>query len=1002
MTIISELENKEFKSFLDAFNTVYHNPPQSKDDKAEQEVWEALEKFQQLFNAEVEALVNNPDSASTIVPPFIKFARENPLILYYCKKTFIKFHGFAVDKKDHAPLTLEDLTPKKLFSTVASGHCNTSAFNVSCAFVVFPELKTDPSLLFELVNFDQFKEAYLYYQKDKVVISPAMINDLMLCLVKNLKIDKENPGLGKKYVTQNLHFLLSSGLCLPSEREGEEWFRYFPWEDMRDHQIFLFDHMEKEKAEILQYLNEHNPKLVYHHLLRGHFFIAEQLMTLGLKAPEFDSLSFLIESVQVGLKASIEMKKYHAMLLALTHLGFVASKEVVRLSNLLDKTQSADIQKLVDDNIPKLVKHYVETHDDRLLVGKGVVRKEYYKALNFIMLAIERDYGIALSTIYNHPIMESFDEIRCYRGVTILKTPLNVQLAEHWLQYGHRASFYSFLGHGYNTGVYSDVEEGPSMPWAGGSNTTRISPVPSLGYVRTEDYCDAFLLCLCYRFGQPIFFGNIPPATDKLPNELEVPYMPPESLESVYYLEYDSVKRVYLQSNIAMKPAIVQVGENFSLPTPERQHLMEQNKEQFLRTLQPLRPQFDVTYAKYIETYRTEQLVSEFNKHYYGLGSIADRMGHIERQLSQMGAFSETDIVPTILEYIGNEDEQECKAIDEQVAVALRGIEAVPAATHAMIGIKLKLGQSNGQQIIDLISQHYPSIKHLYHSGAQVWEGYTVGVHTGLVFEKLEKHQSLPEYRATMQSISAVIPNVGALFPLCIALHDIGKAIGFKRDQHKYTMLIIEKLFSVWKFSKQEILFAKMLVNHDLLGNFFRRASDMDALQQQTALDKLVSTLQDNCGKMKGLKFKDYFYLQSVFYLSDTASYPNLYKAIMMQVPSLPFDHILTDPLFRTLASRCQWHLPLEAFPQEATVPSSTASAKPESLLVQFNAVTVENEKEFMAYKTMSSEEKEQFNKLAQIAAQTKDCTELNAFLDKVKCKKDSSDDDLRRDVYYV
>lgn len=980
--LIQEIENKQFANFVKAFEEGYRNPlfdePYRKDlgvlTKAEAEIREALKKFNTLLLQEIETLAKSPDQ-SIAKADYILLARKYPLILLFSMDITDKPYvypslGCLFDSnKFKYRDVLSNLEPKPLIQHLNdSVKINSSNFKINnpecqipIALIIFPELKVLPSVLKELVSHRKFMDYYAYYQMSNAKISTELKQTLILELIRNYRDSFSSPAYDLKnnkriFFSIYLNYLFSQNLHIEACTDGLfQWFQHFPWELMTESQIFIFDYLEKAKdpSLIRDYLQTTYPNLVYHYLRKGYFFIAEQLMAFGLEEPQKPIETFLQEAFLEGLKHSQEIRRYHATCLLAYQLGLVPRKAISGLDNLMDRSQADMIQKQALDTIPQLIKYYVKNFTDP--ENPLILQKGRYQALNHLMLSFERDYALAVSSIYNLPILnprsaDGMRSVKSYRGVALAKTPRNRQLIQHWINFGHRPDYYAFLGHAYNRTVVAHLEEGPRFNWSKSANimSTASSIEHASYYAQSSSFTDGYLLILKYKIGQPIFTGHVHHQEPSV-NEFEIPVCLPQSMEGIYKVDFkepeedpeasdsktkteqDSrkviIKEAYYGNGQSKASATLSVGEYHGEARKQVKEKAEKGEESLQSLLFPHRGKLsEDSFKSYVGSYQLNNLIISFRNNFNTLSAISERMLPISRLLNSLDrVMSHWRFHPSlstyphhikingiILDYLFEERSREEIIIAEQLSYTLNEIDAIPKTTHESVATALRIDKLSPEQMLDCISNHYPMVKQLFLSTAQVWEGYSVQEHTLMVIANLKKHQALPQYAMTLRSVRNFLPNIDILFPLCIVLHDIGKSIGDRDNQTQHTVAIVEKLLSLWNFSGQEIAFARILLNHDLLGSFFKEYNPLESSAQSLALASVAQTLKE---KLKasglGIKFKYYFYLQMLYYLSDMGSYPVLQRLIKPSPIQSPFHSVIISEAFQRLTFACQWHLPL-------------------------------------------------------------------------------------------
>lgn len=684
MSFNMELEKGEFTRFLKTFEEAFHHPkPKEEAKELENHIAQGIQKFQALLVEETKKRVAEGVQG---FGTYAKVARENPLLMYFCAKNYWREEGFAIHKALN-PEMKEELdavsASKNFFDSMLGNY--TSKLHLS--FVVYPEVRHHHEFVFKFLKNDiGFEALWRYHQVCKLQkpgnlsekesqtwdvlyrfelspdlwplpqvlplnfaavkarfeaalqeirpYSPQVERKLVVELFKNFTLD--NDVVYSINCSKCLHFMLNQNLD-PQTMEG--WHELFPWESLRSHHLFVLDHLENDppkKQKVLAFFEDKIPNLVKHHLLLGQFFIAEQLMDYGLKEPKLELVPFVTEAIELGLTRSRELKKYHAMLLLMVHLGIVDKKELQRLEKLLMPKEGKEkeeatlnveaITKIVQDNLGKLLQYYVKLHEEPMFQQESMNPKRgRYKSLCRFMLAIELDYAIALSTLYHLPMINSVQTTRLSRGISIPKSRLNEGYVRSWFQYGVRASTTTYFTHGYNHGVEYGMEEGPIMSWALHSDTTRVTPILVSGYARTSQHFMGYWMTLRYQEGQPVFLGNLCLIPEKMPNELELPFCAPENVEAIYQMEHlsDNVCSVSYAPETPIERQALFLGERTDLP--RNREIADTFQKQFRANLKPYNSHFSTSFADYIKQYNVAQLVRRFNEHYKTFSKMADR-----------------------------------------------------------------------------------------------------------------------------------------------------------------------------------------------------------------------------------------------------------------------------------------------------------------------------------------------------------------------------------------
>lgn len=207
----------------------------------------------------------------------------------------------------------------------------------------------------------------------------------------------------------------------------------------------------------------------------------------------------------------------------------------------------------------------------------------------------------------------------------------------------------------------------------------------------------------------------------------------------------------------------------------------------------------------------------------------------------------------------------------------------------------LNSSNENGEAIVDFLSRE-AEIKALFDSSSGVWEGYSVRTHTLMVFKVFSEQFEL--YQSKFKFKFPPDVRLRPTFKMALAVHDIGKpqaiAAGDKKRQHEFTIPILEKAFSQFGFSQNEIKLAKALVGNDVLGDFVRGIIDSDIAYSQL----------DSIALISGLPLVDFLPLQFLFYTSDAASYPTLREGVFTPLSNGAL--VPKNMKFQTLVNRAQ------------------------------------------------------------------------------------------------
>ncbi len=173
----------------------------------------------------------------------------------------------------------------------------------------------------------------------------------------------------------------------------------------------------------------------------------------------------------------------------------------------------------------------------------------------------------------------------------------------------------------------------------------------------------------------------------------------------------------------------------------------------------------------------------------------------------------------------------------------------------------------NGKSVVAELSKWNPDLNSMYLLDSLVAEGYTVGQHTERVVDTLlsqEKHYPLAEI--SKRSRMRILPLMRAV----MALHDIGKGLsvlaGRKDIQHQYILPHLVRSLEGLGFSPEEVKLGKMLMNHDILGDYLVKGTSATSTRLQL----------ESRANEAGLSLQDFFQLQTLYFVSDAGSYPSL------------------------------------------------------------------------------------------------------------------------------
>jgi len=186
---------------------------------------------------------------------------------------------------------------------------------------------------------------------------------------------------------------------------------------------------------------------------------------------------------------------------------------------------------------------------------------------------------------------------------------------------------------------------------------------------------------------------------------------------------------------------------------------------------------------------------------------------------------------------------------------------------HNQLAAWLAKPSTDGNSILSFLEQDEEA-RALLAKSAGVQEGYTVKEHTlrvyGVFADQLASSGLKP---VQIGGENVDLPN---LLKFTIALHDIGKGSAAEAGnvslQHKFTIPILEKNLQKFGFSRKETEIASALVDNDILGAM---------VKNQLSVEDAQKSLTEIAQKV-GMQPADFFTLESLFYRSDAASYPQV------------------------------------------------------------------------------------------------------------------------------
>ncbi|MBF0363163.1 MAG: hypothetical protein HQK49_19230 [Oligoflexia bacterium] len=255
---------------------------------------------------------------------------------------------------------------------------------------------------------------------------------------------------------------------------------------------------------------------------------------------------------------------------------------------------------------------------------------------------------------------------------------------------------------------------------------------------------------------------------------------------------------------------------------------------------------------KLLQSYREDlKLIcsQKSDKNYF----IIDFHNHMDPQyITTVGSFTSLEACSDYIKSLKGKSLEKIKTLRQQ------RLKEVNLASSNIIKTQ------NWDKAIFEIHKHLPSLSSMLKSSAQVKEGYTVEEHSKKVFEQFESQ--LKYFETDLKNIKKMYPNIIPLMRSIIILHDIGKSLGPTNYQHKYTHPILTHFLKEWGYSEKEIKFAEQLITHDDLG---------EMLQGRRSVDNVDQSLRKRA-KETDLTVQDFLKIQSLFYISDASSYPEL------------------------------------------------------------------------------------------------------------------------------
>lgn len=189
--------------------------------------------------------------------------------------------------------------------------------------------------------------------------------------------------------------------------------------------------------------------------------------------------------------------------------------------------------------------------------------------------------------------------------------------------------------------------------------------------------------------------------------------------------------------------------------------------------------------------------------------------------------------------------------------------------------------------IVNQLKERMPSLKRLYPRTMGTWEGYTVEAHTRRAYKILNQQEGHYDLNTMGKRYGL---RLRAVMRIAIAMHDVGKPLSYDillgaldranvegkpfAEAGKEALIPHERLsngaltrmMESLGFTENEVRLAQALVANHAIGHL---------VQEKTSQSRAAEQLQASA-KAAGIEAKDYFALQTLFYVADAGSYPKL------------------------------------------------------------------------------------------------------------------------------
>ena len=238
--------------------------------------------------------------------------------------------------------------------------------------------------------------------------------------------------------------------------------------------------------------------------------------------------------------------------------------------------------------------------------------------------------------------------------------------------------------------------------------------------------------------------------------------------------------------------------------------------------------------------------------------------GHLYGFAEQARAFGDEEVATKAEEMAGSALPKEEY---DRILASRIGPNGQFRITKADLGVRETGSESRSSKLRRILEEDYSPEKVLdffsseygreYSSDVGVWEGYSLREHTLMVLRQYDKYFSSAELPTGLDK---------NFMRVLLALHDIGKpqAVkeGRKRDQHKFTLPVLQAELFRLGFSEREINIASALIEGDPIGDFVK-GGDLGETRDE------IRKVAEKCS----LPPDQAYNLLKVYYMSDASSY---------------------------------------------------------------------------------------------------------------------------------